>query len=234
MTIAADLQKLEHSATIELFVIDVRPLGGEIFRFHNGTNQLQQQLVWQGETYPMFPIEATGFDRAGDGPMPRPKVRVSNINGLVGQINREFSNLRGAIFIRKKTLARYLDAVNFPGGINPEANPSAAYPDETWLIDRKSHQDNVLCEYELASPFDVAGTKLPRRVVIADICTVGYRSAECGYTGGAVATEDDVPTSDPALDECGCRTESCKLRFGHDPDGLPFGGFPGCGKVRSI
>ncbi|MFX4794195.1 phage minor tail protein L, partial [Acinetobacter baumannii] len=48
---------------------------------------------------------------------------------------------------------------------------------------------------------------------------------ECGYTGAAMFTEKDEPTDNPALDRCGGRLRSCRLRFGENKP-LPFGGFP--------
>lgn len=68
---------------------------------------------------------------------------------------------------------------------------------------------------------------------MANICPWGYRSPECGYTGGPVAKADDTPTSDPALDDCSHRVSGCRLRFGSDPAGLPFGGMPAAALVRS-
>jgi lambda family phage minor tail protein L len=72
---------------------------------------------------------------------------------------------------------------------------------------------------------------LPRRQVVQNVCAWRYRSAECGYTGGAVADINDQPTTDPARDQCGKRLASCKLRFGQYAE-LPFGGFPAAGLIR--
>jgi lambda family phage minor tail protein L len=163
---------------------------------------------------------------------PRPRLRVSNILGLIGVLNRDFGNLIGARLIRRRTLARFLDAVNFPGSANPDADPVAGWTDEPWRLDRKTYQDHEMCEYELASPLDVPGKRLPGRQIIARICGVGYRSPECGYAGPPVANRDDQPTSDPVQDRCGCRPSSCKLRFPIASEGIPFGGFPGVGQFR--
>lgn len=234
MSIAAELIKLSQSARIELYVVDATNIGGSVHRFHAGTNGLRAAVVWQGEAYTPFPIRATGFDRSSSGTLPRPKVQVSNVLGLVGVLNRQYGNLEGARFVRKRTLQRFLDAVNFPGGTNPDADPSAGYPDDVWIIDRRSYQDNQWCEYELASPIDLAGVLLPGRQVIARTCMWQYRGPECGYTGGAVADANDQATSELTQDRCGHRLTSCLMRFGGDPDGLPFGGFPGAGVTRQV
>lgn len=233
LSIAADLIKLQHSAKIELFVLDVSALGGAVHRFHAGTNALRAEVVWQGFTYTPFPVQATGFEVSGSGTLPRPRLLVSNVLGLIGALNREYSNLEGAKVTRKRTLARFLDAVNFPGGVNPDADPNAGYLDELWIVDRRSRQDHEVVEYELASPMDMAGTYLPGRQVIARTCMSTYRSDECGYAGGPVADASDVATSDPTKDRCSQRLAGCSLRFSNT-DGLPFGAFPGAGLMRQV
>ncbi len=228
--LAAELLGLELSARIEMFVIDGTSLGGEVLRFHAGTNKLSQPLVWQEEVYSPLDIEADGFEASAQGPAARPKLRVSNVFGLVGLLLAQFGGLEGAVVTRKVTLARFLDAENFPGGVNPEANPDEHYPDEVWIVDRVSRDDGVVVEWELSSPLDLEGVTVPARTCDPLVCKAGYRSADCGYTGGPVAKADDTPTSVLAEDECGLLLSSCKLRFGKV---LPFGGFPGAGLVRA-
>ena len=228
MTIREDIQKLEPGAIVEMFDVHV---GVDVFRFHSGTNQLGGDLVWQGNEYLRFPIEADGFEWKGSGTLPRPKLRVANVTGLVGALVRENNDLVGCKVIRRRTFARYLDAVNFPGGVNPAADPNAAFPDEVYFIDRKATENAVVLEFELAAAMDVHGVLLPRRQVIQNVCTWRYRSPECGYAGGAVADINDAATSDMAADQCGKRLASCKLRFG-DYAELPFGGFPAAGLIR--
>lgn len=229
-TIAQELIGLELSARVELFVIDGTALGGEVLRFHNGTNALTQALTWQGAVYTPMPVQVEGLDVTSQGPAPRPRLRVSNIYGLVGLLLAQFGGLERARVIRKLTHARYLDAVNWPGGVNAEADPSQHYPDEEWIVDRVSRDDGVVVEWELTSPLDLEGTVVPARRCDALVCGWVYRSPECGYTGGPVAKPDDTPTADAGLDDCGLLLSSCKLRFGKV---LPFGGFPGAGIARA-
>ena len=231
MTIASDVQKLAPGALVELFVLDATALGGTITRFHAGLNELQSSLVWDGDTYTPFPIEASGFELSGRGTLPQPKVRIANVTGLVGALVAELDDLVGATLTRKRTLVKYLDAVNFSGGVNPTADPTQAFPDEIWTVNRKAEENKIFIEFELAAAFDVAGVKLPRRQVVANVCPWIYRGAECGYAGGAVADINDVATAVLANDQCGKRLASCKLRFGTFSE-LPYGGFPGVGLIR--
>lgn len=228
MSVREDIQKLAPGAIVELYEVHV---DAEVFRFHSGTNELGSDVVWQGSTYTRFPIDASGFELRGSGTLPRPKVSVANVTGLIGALVRENNDLVGCKFIRRRTFVQYLDAVNFAGGVNPTADPNAALPDEVYFIDRKATENAVVVEFELAAAMDVHGVKLPRRQVIQNVCTWGYRSAECGYAGGAVADINDQATSDLNADQCGKRLGSCKLRFGAFAE-LPFGGFPAAGLIR--
>lgn len=220
-----EIQSLEHSALIELFVIDSTKLGGGITYFHAGVSNDGQPIVWQGIQYNPLPIESEGFDISSQGTLPTPKMRAANVQGLFSAMSLELGNLVGAKVIRKRTFGRYLDAVNFKDGINPEADPTHHYPDQIWYIDRPLRENKYLIEWELASAFDLMGVKLPFGQIIKNTCRWRYRSAECGWTGGFF-TKSDEPTVDANLDQCGKRLNSCGIRFGHD-EPLPFGAFPG-------
>lgn len=233
MTIRADIQKAYAGRLVELFEIDLSPIGiAEQYYFHNGVNELGNDVVFNAITYTRYPIEASGFEKASSGQQPRPVLRAANIDGLLGALARENQDLVRAKVIRRRTFAKYLDAVNFDDG-NPEADPNAAFEDEIWFIERKSAENKLFVEWELASALDLEGVQLPRRLCIQNTCmwkTIGgYRGPYCGYAGGAVADKNDAPTTDINLDMCGGRLNSCRLRFGNGE--LPFGGFPGVGRV---
>lgn len=226
-TIESEIQKLAPSARIELFEVDATAIGGSVERFHSGTNGLRQIVVWQGNEYPPFPIQATGFDISGQGPSPRPKLSIADVDGLVGALCDDLDDLTGATLIRHRTFATFLDAVNFTGG-NPNANPDEEAVD-VWFIDRKATEiAGEVVEFELASAFDIQDAKIPARQMIQNLCPWEYRGEECGYAGGPVSDVSDVPTSNPAKDGCGKRVFSCGQRM----EFLAFGGFPGLGLTR--
>ena len=85
--------------------------------------------------------------------------------------------------------------------------------------------------FELASKFDLAGQKLPKRQIVANVCQWVYRSSECSYTGSNYFDVNGNTVSTLAADVCGKRVESCKLRFGSNAE-LPFGSFPGAGLTK--
>jgi phage-related protein len=116
--ITTEIQKLEPSAVIELFEMDATAFGGDLLRFHAGTNGLSSNVVWQGNTYTAYPIKATGFELTGNGQLPRPKLTVSNTTGAITLMVLTYDDLLGAKITRKRTMVKYLDAVNYPARRN--------------------------------------------------------------------------------------------------------------------
>ena len=234
-TITSEIQKLEPSAIIELFVLDATSLGSDLFRFHAGTNGLRQNVVWQGNTYVPYPMEASGFDYSGNGQLPRPKLQMANVTGALSLLVLQYDDLLGAKVIRKRTLAKYLDSVNFPGGVNATADSTAEFPDDIFLIERKTSETRDAVQFELAAAFDVAGVQLPRRQIIQNVCVWKYKSTECGYAPDGIYKQyfnaNDQVVSSAGADVCGKRLSSCKARFGQYAE-LPFGSFPAAGMTR--
>jgi lambda family phage minor tail protein L len=232
MSIESDIQKLNPSALVELFELDTTEIGGsDVDRFHAGVNALGNEVVWNGNTYTKFPLIASGFEMNGQGQNPRPTIQVSNIGGIIGAVSAGLQDLLGAKVTRIRTLVKYLDAVNFPGGVNPDADPNAILDQQVFFVDRKASENRMFIEYELAAASDLAGVFIPLRQVVANVCPWRYRGAQCGYDGDPVADVNDQPTTDASADKCGKRLNSCKMRFGEFAE-LPFGGFPAAGLIR--
>lgn len=230
MNIKGAAQELSPGAVIELFILDLSRFGAPSIYFHAGTNKVDGDVVWQGQTYTRYPIAATGFEMKSQGTLPRPKLAGSNTTGIMSALCRLYGDMVGAKVTRKRTLARYLDAVNFPAG-NPTADPNEYFPDDVFFVNQKTREDQEAVELELAVAFDVEGVQLPRRQVIRNSCPWAYRGDGCGYAGPPVADKNDNPTGDPNQDQCGKRLASCKLRFGNS-GWLPFGAFPGASAYR--
>jgi lambda family phage minor tail protein L len=172
--IVSNLQNTNPSAIIELFTLQLdNNLHGAttIYRFHAGSSLKDNgEIVWAGNTYQRFPIEAEGF-AFQKGQLPRPTLTVSNALGTITAIllsvntTTAGNDLTGATVTRIRTLARFLDAVNFPGDINPYGTPdsTAEFPQEIYKIDRKSAENRDVVTFELASVFDLAGIRAPNR-----------------------------------------------------------------------
>lgn len=216
----SDLQSIAPSAIIELFQLEINAAQhgvNETYYFHAGVNAINNgDIIWNGQAYLAFPIEATEFEYTGTGSLPRPKLRVSNIYGTITGIILTLPNgLEGAKVTRIRTLARYIDGVNFPGGTNPlgTPDPTAEFPREIYYIDRKASENRDLIEFELAAAFDLVGVRAPKRQCVANVCQWTYRGTECGYAGNAYFNFNDVPVGAIGQDVCGKRLRSCELRF---------------------
>lgn len=184
----SDLQSVAPSAIIELYELQLNTLQhgtSTTYRFHAGANlNANGEVVWAGNAYLRFPVEITGFAYSGRGALPRPTMRIANLTGTITALLLTLpSGLEGAKVTRLRTLARYLDAVNFPGNVNPlgTPDPTALFPSEIYYIDRKSTENRDVIEFELASAFDLSNVRAPKRQCISNICQWVYKSAECGY-----------------------------------------------------
>ena len=213
----SEIQAIAPSAIIELFELQLdATIHGvtTLYRFHAGVDLTGSNgdVVWAGNTYTKFPVEASEFEYSGTGQLPRPKIRVSNILGTITAIIL-VTPLEGAKVTRIRTMAKYLDAVNFPGGVNPTADPTSEWPREVYYIDRKSAETRDVVEYEMCAAFDLVGVRAPKRQCINNICQWVYRSAECSYTGIDYYDENDESVASSGLDVCGKRLSSCQARF---------------------
>lgn len=225
LSITSELQKLEPNAIIELYVLDATSFDGGIYYFHSGLNGLSQLIKWQGQEYAAFPVDITGFEFTAGGQIPRPKMLVSNVTGFITALILQYQDMLGAKIIRKRTMKKYLDADNFAGGVNPDADPTAEFPDDIYYVERKVTENKEVVEFELCASFDVQGVKLPKRQIIQNICPWKYRGTECGYAGTNYFDTKDNAVATVGLDVCGKRLSSCEARFGQFNE-LPFGGFP--------
>lgn len=228
MTIEQDVQKLEPGNLLEFFTVDNTEAGGGILRFHK---HLDGTITWQGEDFAPWPIDAEGFELTSNQ-QPAPTITVANIDGSISLLCMLFEDMVGATVTRSRTFKQYLDAVNFPGGVNPTADPTQEFPPEIWKIERKVEETQEAVKFELASPLDFGKVNLPRRQIIANQCNFVYRGEYCNYTGDPVATALDVPTTDPDLDRCSHKLSGCLLREWPD-EILNFGGFVAAGLVRT-
>ena len=172
--IVCNLQNTNPSAIIDLFTLALdSSLHGAttVYRFHSGSSLKDNgEIVWAGNSYQRFPIKAEGF-AFRQGQLPRPTLTVSNALGTITAIllnvnsTTTGNDLTGATVTRIRTLARFLDAVNFPGDINPYGTPdnTAEFPQEINKIDRKSAENREIVQFELAAVFDLAGIRAPQR-----------------------------------------------------------------------
>ena len=227
--ITADIQGLEPGARVELFELDATIItGGALLRFHG--YEKAGSIWWQGDEYTAFPIQSEGFAKTSESQQPTPTLSVGNVDGSISSLCILLDDLVGAKVTRHVTLGQYLDARNFADG-NPTADPQQEFAPDIWFVQQKTNETNEAVEFELSSALDFHDEQLPRRQVIANLCSSQYRGPYCGYTGTEKFDADDNPVTDPALDVCGKRLGSCKKRFGATSP-LAFGGYPAAALIQ--
>ena len=175
------LQSINPGAIIELFTLTLdSTLHGSstVHRFHNGSNMnANGNIVWAGNSYEKFPIQCEGFDFGSTGTLPRPTISVSNIFGtittLLQGVNQTTigNDLNGTKLVRIRTLAKFLDAVNFEGNTNPYGtpDPNAEFPQEIYFLDRKITENRDLVQWEAISALDLVNVKLPKRIATREL-----------------------------------------------------------------
>lgn len=138
-TIAEVSSSLDTDAIIELYELDMGSVASigtsDVLRFHAGTNNLDREIVWQGNVYYPYPIEVKGFEYTGNKQIPRPNLTVANITttshgrgwGTISGLTRDYDDLVGVQVRRKRTYGRYLD--NFC--VLPDNTASAGYCSES-------------------------------------------------------------------------------------------------------
>lgn len=200
--------------------------GTNVQRFAPHTDTEGHAVALGGVEYPPIPVELRGFQRRIEGSQPRPAVQMANGHGFMSQLIEEVGDLVGATLLRKRIFARHLD-----GGDDPD--PSQVWePVEEWIVERKSQENYLRIEWELSAPVDVEQFDLPAGRIEPNLCRWLYKSVECGWVPGAGPYFDrnGASVAEPQ-DECGLRSEDCRLRFQARNEPLRFGGFPSAGRI---
>lgn len=115
MSITSDVHSFEPGEIIELFELDLSTGSAtssyQVFRWHSGAGDNLKEIVWQGNRYLAFPIEAEGFEFTGKGAIPRPTLTVANITSLLSNAINQYDDLVGSKLTRKRTFSKYLDSI---------------------------------------------------------------------------------------------------------------------------
>ncbi len=235
VTIYQSAQSLTPGEYVSLFRLDATSVGGGIFYFVQGRID-GGAVKFDGIEYQPCDVEFEGFEVNGQGALPTPTIRIANSDGLIQSAINTFGDLLGCEIRRVRTFRQHLD-----DGDDPD--PSAIFGPDVFKVDRKSAENNVYVEWELSAAIDQEGKMIPGRQVIRNTCLSRYRAfnkntgtfdytrAICPYAGSAYFDKQDLPTT-ADKDQPSRTINCCKIRFGEN-NPLPFGGFPGVGRVRS-
>lgn len=226
------IQQLAPGQLVQLFTLDLSPIGeSTTYNFTNGTMDNGALVEFNSVVYTPLPVEVEGFEQTGEGKLPRPRIRISNVTGVLQSAVVTYNDLVGATLKRKRTFYEFLD-----GGSSPD---DTAYYEDQFIVDRKTKQNKFEIEWELVSALDIENVLLPRKQALGT-CTWRYRyyvdgafvdinddeGIECPYVGANYFTDSGAVTANADEDSCGRRLMDCKLRFPGDNAILPTSAFP--------
>lgn len=230
--VQAELQQPATDPLVTLYKLDATAIGGSVYYFTNSAFETQA-VTFGGNAYTPVAFDSTGWEAKGQGTLPTPRVRISNIQAQLLSIILELDDLLGATITRIRTFRKFLDG-------QASADPLAYMPLDTFQIERKLNQNAQFVEFELTSVLDQEGQRLPGRVMLKHFCPLivrqringvfDYTNATCPYTDPQGFDVNGMPV--PADEEVFSKRlqTCCKPRFVDQP--LPFGGFPGLGDIR--
>ena len=183
-----DVSVLAPSAIIELFELHLDSTlhgSSDVYRFHAGSNaNVTGNIVFDGNAYTRFPVQADGFEMRSGGTLPQPTLSIANLDGtmttLLALVNATTTgnDLTGATVKRIRTLKRYLDGES-------TADPNARFPT------RVASQLGFKAEQYAAgllSPVignTYAGAMLVGLSAVLDVAQPGQRVLTVSYGSGA-------------------------------------------------
>jgi len=188
--IAKDTESLNlDSGVISLFEITLQE-SQITLRLH--PENTSEDIIFGGNTYHAFPIGMDKLEITSEGAQTRPSLIIPNVDSILDSQSKfrqllaaenipnfKLDDLVGARVTRIKTLSKYID-------IGTESVPAPSpyeLPKAVYLVDRLASKNDISVELELASPFDLGGTRLPYRNVVGKYCPWLYK----GYNA---STED--------------------------------------------
>lgn len=212
---------------VTLYQIDTAIYGGGLIYLTPIVDELRNEVVFNGNTYTPFPIDAQGFQMSS-GKAPRPTVGLSNLQALlVGGIN-QYRGLQNCPFIRIRVRRSELDDQN------PNITTDFVNYDK-YYINQMTRQTAVYVEFELITALELANRQQFPRNQMVNYCNLIYRKWNattssfdissvnpCPYAGTQYFDEFNQVVRQ-SLDRCSKTVTGCELRF---RTALPFNGFP--------
>jgi lambda family phage minor tail protein L len=222
-----DAQLPSFGSIVTLYQIDTAIYGGGVIYLSPSCLENRTNIVFNGNTYTAFPIDAQGFE-IESGKAPRPTFVVSNLQALlIGGIN-EYRGLQNCKFTRIRVRRNELD------DITPTITDEFVNYD-TFYINQITSQTSVAIEFELITAMELANRQQFPKNQMVNYCNHIYRRWDadtssfviasvhpCPYTGTQYFDEFNEVTTQ-ALDRCSKTVGGCEARF---KTAVPFNGFP--------
>lgn len=193
--IATDAMQMEPgSEHIELFEFEYDT--DTWIYFHPGVDDDLSDIQFRNyyspssiNTYEPLPVQMGGVEWSADGPQNRPTITVANVldtfRNAIG--NQTAEDLVGKRIIRRRTLKKYLY------GESGDSNPPVEWPIQLYILDRIASKNALQIQFELSSPFDLAGLRIPARQIVGKTCPWRYQGA-ASNDGGCLFPADSKIT----------------------------------------
>ncbi len=141
--------------------------GEVVFKDYRDPNTLQ--------TYFPLPCELDGFEVQSDGAQNRPTFSIANVLDHFSDSLDGFTNEKvlGKKLRVRSTLRRNLQAP--VGEDTADGQPAQEFPVQTYIIDRIEQENELVITFELSSPFDLTGVKIPGRIAYGQYCSWTYQ-----------------------------------------------------------
>ena len=119
-------------------------------------------ILWRNNSYYPVPFQVENIDDRGDGTAPnRPTITVSNVDKFLLAAVLTLGDLIGMKVTRWRTFYKYTDGQS-------DANSLMHYPIQQWIVTKKlAHSRNGI-QFEMSSPLDRPGLRLPRKQILRD------------------------------------------------------------------
>lgn len=195
--ISRDLIDIEPTAILEFYQLyyDTINEPTNFFAFHPCSLGLTRGITLDGQAYLPLAVEVDDFETNIFNRISRPRIRIGNENLVISDILRKKNDFKNAKITRKKIFIKYIDDVNFDGGVNPFglADPNAEISSEAFVISQKLQENKNYVEFELTAPFDLENFHIPGRLILGRYCYWQYRGMGCNYFGRPICQENNAP-----------------------------------------
>ena len=214
------------SELVSLFELN---FGDTTLYFHPGLDENLDELYFEEpfgsyiiREYQAFPIEMTGVEFGADGATNRPTLTIANVttafNTALGGITNE--DLIGETITIRSTLATHLSDKAAFEATPPHGSLPIEFPKKKFVIDRLAGETAVSVSFELSSPYDLEGIKIPNRQVIGKYCSWIYQGAANGVGGGCSWRADSINVF--ADGRAGHEDETLDHKVYFDKDDIPI------------
>ncbi len=221
-----DTQSLNPGSIIEILELDLSEVKfinkidfsniDDHYYFHNSSIYGNIVIPWGKENDPTglgiiyvypLPFDLSGFSQT-NSQLPRPILKISNYKEYLTYLLLQLGNLTGAKIIRHKTMVKYLN------------NRRVRFGDEIFYVNKKNKETSTEIEFELASPLELEGDKLPKRPIMGDYCTWEYRCRGCAYAGFPICDKNSkfFTTSETPNGYESYNMSGWELNDGHDKE----------------